>query len=79
MEDDGNIIDLNKILEEKERNKERAHNAYVKDLRAQLRWVLDELHRIGATYTEESENQEIEYKPAWHRRILNWFNNDNDI
>ena len=46
---------------------------HVASLRAQLRGVLNELHKEGATYTEEAEDQEIEYKPGWLRRLINWF------
>ena len=73
MNDDNNIVDLNEILREKERQKELERQMHVASLRAQLRWVLNELHKEGATYTEEAEDQEIEYKPSWLRRLINWF------
>jgi hypothetical protein len=73
MNDDDNIVDLNEILREKQRQKELEYQTHIAELRAQLRWVLSELHKEGATYTEEAEEQEIEYKPGWHRRLINWF------
>ena len=73
MNDDNNIVDLNEILREKERQKELEHDIRIRKLRGQLRWVLNELHKEGATYTEEAEDQEIEYKLGWLRRLINWF------
>ena len=49
----GDIINLVEILEEKERQKKLQDEQEDEELRAHLRWVLDQIHHKNITYEIE--------------------------
>ena len=70
--EDNNIINLEEILEEKERQKQVQEEYEKEELRAQLRWVLDKIHEKNITYDKDDE-EEIGFDAYERVATRNWF------
>jgi len=71
----GDLINLVKILAEKERQKQVAEEQENQELREQLQWILDRIHEKNITYREEDEHEEPQLRGGWFSRL---FNRDRD-
>ena len=70
--EDNNIINLVEILEEKERQKKLQDEYEDEELRAQLRWVLAQIHQKNITYDKDDED-EIGFDAYERVTPRNWF------
>ena len=67
----GDLINLVEILQEKEREKERAEELEKAELRYQLQWILKRLHEKNIPYREEDEVIEPEpQRESWIRQVM---------
>jgi|TARA_R100000049_G_C1932618_1_gene76478 hypothetical protein len=72
MSDDNNIVDLNEILWQKQRQKEMAREREIQELRETLRYVLLRLEQLH--YTPEDEmfptEEDLTIRENWIERMM---------
>ena len=66
----GDIINLVEILEEKERQKKLQDESENEELRAHLRWVLQQIHEKNITYEEEIEDDDTSLSGGWFSKLF---------
>ena len=84
MSDDNNIVDLNEILWQKQRQKEIAREREIQELRETLRYVLLRLEQLH--YTPEDEmfptEEDLTIRESWIERLMrklrNWNTSPDD-
>ena len=71
MSDDNNIVDLNEILEHKQRQKEIAQEREIQELRDTLRYALLRLEQLGYTPGDDvlPTEEDLRIKSTWLERI----------
>jgi hypothetical protein len=74
----GDIINLVEILEEKERQKKLQDESENEELRAQLRWVLQQIHEKNITYEEEIEDDDTSLSGGWFSKLFGRKKDDPD-
>ena len=66
----GDNINLVEILEEKERQKKLQDESENEELRAHLRWVLQQIHEKNITYEEEIEDDDTSLSGGWFSKLF---------
>ena len=74
----GDIINLVEILEEQERQKKLQEEMEKEELRAQLRWVLQQIHEKNITYEEEIEDDDTSLSGGWFSKLFGRKKDDPD-
>ena len=76
----GDIINLVEILEERERQKKLQDEHEDEELRAQLRWVLDQIHHKNITYEIEDEydDEDTSLSGGWFSKLFGRKKRDDD-
>ena len=72
MSDDNNIVDLNEILEQKQRQKEIAREREIQELRDTLRYVLLRLEQLQYNPADDMlpTEEDLRIKSTWIERIM---------
>jgi plasmid stabilization system protein ParE len=72
MSDDNNIVDLNEILEHKQRQKEIAREREIQELRDTLRYVLLRLEQLGYNPGDDvlPTEEDLRIKSTWLERVM---------
>ena len=72
MSDDNNIVDLNEILDHKQRQKEIAREREIQELRDTLRYVLLRLEQLQYNPADDMlpTEEDLRIKSTWLERIM---------